>query len=78
MTEQLIDQMARQRQHLLGTGVSITGVRIHPDDLQAVEATDANSYVLDVMDATLFGVPYLETTEIAAGSPEFTTDAGRG
>lgn len=76
--QQLIDQLVMQRQQLQQNGAEITGVRIHPDDLATIEAMDAGSHALDVIEATLFGVPFTETTDVPAGSPEFTTSPNGG
>lgn len=75
MNEQqtLIDRMVMQRQQLQQNGAKIVGVRIHPDDLATIEAMDTASKVLDVMDATLFGVPFTEADDVPSGDPEFTT-----
>ncbi len=73
--QKLIDLLVLQRQQIQQAGATITGLRIHPDDLQAIENIDAGSQVIDLMEATMFGVPYTETTEVEPGDPEFTTDA---
>ncbi len=72
--QQLIDRIVMQRQQIQQSGAEITGVRIHPEDLQTIEAMDTGQQILDVIEGTLFGVPFVETTEVPAGNPEFTFD----